>query len=117
MRIELLRYKKRSKIDQSGTSVTRVSGTQSAMEREVASMTKKGLWKICKFIKNEVKLNKAVKFVMEKMDLADFDGLDGEALVSAQEEWKSLHSKFVRTSLNKQRNYVQQVSFGAGSVT
>ena len=117
MKMELLRYKKRAKIDQSGTSAPRLSGTQSAMVREVQSTTKKGLWKICKFIKNDQKLNKAVKYVMEMMDLADFDGLEGEALVSAQEEWKVHHSKFVRQALNKQRNYVQQVSFGARSVT
>ena len=54
---------------------------------------------------------------MEQMDLNEFDGLEGAALVEAQENWKASHRKYIRTAMNKQRNYVQQVSFGYQSVT
>ena len=110
-RMEIARLKKRQKVDKSSSSGAAKSGTSSAMEREVAKTTKTQLWKICKFIKNDSKLNKATKCVMEKMVLAELEGLEGTELVEAQEEWKGQHSKQVRTALNQQRNYVQQVRY------
>ena len=117
LKLEIIRLKKRQKLDRSGTSAPSGSGTAKAMEREVGKTSKTSLWKVCKFLKNETKLNKAAKFVMEQMDLNEFDGLEGAALVEAQENWKASHRKYIRTAMNKQRNYVQQVSFGYQSVT
>ena len=117
LKLQILRLKKRQKLEKSGTSRASGSGTAKAMEREVSKTTKTVLWKVCKFIKSDTKLNKATKLVMEQMELAELEGLEGEALVEAQESWKATYRKVVRTSMNKQRNYVQQVSFGYQYVT
>ena len=117
LKIEILRLKKRQQLVQTGTSKAAGSGTAKAMEREVAKTSKTALWKVCKFIKNDTKLLKATKFVMEQMDLVELQGLQGADLVEAQESWKMAHSKSVRMAVNRQRNYVQQVSFGYQYVT
>ena len=108
LKLELFRMKKRMKLERAGTSAPKSAGTQHAMKREVHKCTKTSLWKICKFIKNETKQVKATKFVMEKLDLAELEGLEGEELVNAQETWKATYKEEVRWALNKQRNYVQQ---------
>ena len=40
--------------------------------------------------------------------LTEFEGLKDAELADAEEIWKNRYARFVRTSLNKQRNYVQQ---------
>ena len=107
LKLELARIRKKIKLEQSGKSAQK-SSTQTAMEREVRKCAKTKLWKVCKFIKNSSKLDKAVKFVMEALDLQELEGLKGTALVDAQETWMATYKVEVRTALNKQRNYVQQ---------
>ena len=109
LKLELRRIQKKLKLDRTGGSGRPiVAGTNRAMQREVHKCTKQKLWKICKFLRSQGKLDKATKFVMEKLQLAEMDGLEGSDLVDAQETWKATFSKSVRTALNKQRNYVQQ---------
>ncbi len=108
LKLELHRLKKRLKLDQSGRSKTLKKGTQTAMEREVKKCSKTILWKVCKFLKNEKKLDKAAKYVMSSLYLSEQEGLTGKALVDAQEVWMAQWRALIRRSLNKQRNYVQQ---------
>jgi hypothetical protein len=109
LKMKLLRLQKKLKLDRTGAARNSASsGTQTAMVREVSKCTKSKLWKVCKFIKNHAKLDKATKFVMETLDLTEMEGLKGKELVEAQEVWKAKYSGVVRQALNKQRNYVQQ---------
>ena len=117
LKLEMLRLKKRMKLDKSGSNGPAISGTDKAMQREVTKTAKQQLWKICKFIKNDAKLMKATKFVMEQMELVELQGLEGAKLVDAQETWKKRYCPSVRTAINKMRNYVQQVSSGDQYVT
>ena len=107
LREQLARSKKQLKISRNGGSASK-KGTSRAMEKEVAKVTKTDLWKICKFFKNQTKAMKGTKCVMEKLELLEFEGLEGEKLAEAQEEWKGNYVVTVREALNMQRNYVQQ---------
>ncbi len=108
LQLEVHRLKKRLKLDQSGSKKTLKNGTQKAMEREVKKCSKTILWKVCKFLKNEKKLDKATKYVMGSLYLTEMEGLSGKALVDAQEVWMAQWRAVIRKALNKQRNYVQQ---------
>ena len=109
LRLKLRRIEKKLKLNRTGgVARNKEAGSNRAMQREVHKCTKQRLWKICKFLRNQNKLDKATKFVMEKLQLADLEGLEGAKLVDAQEIWKATFSPHVRTALNKQRNYVQQ---------
>lgn len=109
LKMQLLRMEKKLKLDRTGAANSSIQiGTQSAMQREVKKCTKTTLWKICKFLKNHTKLDKATKFVMESLNLTEMEHLQDADLVEAQEVWKAKYSQDVRIALNKQRNYVQQ---------
>jgi hypothetical protein len=108
LKLKLAAAQSRLKFRRGGDRTFIAAGTQSAIAREVAKASKTSLWKVCKFIRNESKLLKATKFVMETLALSEMHGLEGEELVSRQEEWKAEHSGTVRKSINMQRNYVQQ---------
>ena len=108
LKLELLRAKKKIKLEQTGAPRSGTPGTESAMQREVKKCAKNILWKVCKFLKNDAKLSKATKYVMETLVLSEHEGLEGAELIEAQEVWKKTCEVDVRTALNRQRNYVQQ---------
>ena len=89
------------------SSGTMALNKSEAMELVVAKTTKRELWKICKFIKNEDFLLKATNYVMQCLDLSDFEGYHGKELIERQEIWKATYSSVVREALNRHRNYVQ----------
>ena len=80
-------------------------GTDTAMHREVKKNAQTDLWQKCKHIRNERYLNKATRFLMDMMDIASFDGLEGKALQDAQDLWVENWQETVRKGVNFQRNY------------
>ena len=108
LKVQLAAMQQRLKLERTGQASRLKSTNQKAMSREVAKCTKQQLWKICKFIKSESKLVKATRFVMQKLDLAEMEGLEGKDLAEAEEVWIATYKDDVRVALNKQRNYCQQ---------
>lgn len=77
------------------------------MDREAMRVTKTDFWQVCKIIRSEKCLTKAVKFVFDRFDhLQDLEGLSGTKLAEKQEEWKESQKNNVRIGINNQRNYV-----------
>ena len=81
------------------------SSVMTAMEKEVVRVAKGALWQRCKHIRSESYLYKATKFVMMQLDLPDFDGLEGEDLLQAQDMWIQRHQDCVREAINARRSY------------
>ena len=82
-------------------------GTDSAETRLVHSTTKKQLFKICKFVKDNNQLMKATRIVMGLLKLKSLEGLQDEALVVAEETWIAANMDTVRLGINDHRNYIQ----------
>jgi hypothetical protein len=108
LKMELVRMKKRITLINNVKAGKPASGTPKALTDEVKSEVSNFLWANCKFIKNDQFLIKATRLVMQQMELADFDGLEGEDLIEAEEIWVATHKDTVRRQLNYQRNYVHQ---------
>ena len=72
LKVELARAHKKLKLVTSATKSASKPGNQSAMQREVSKAAKTVLWKVCKFLKNEAKLDKAAAFLMTKLELPGF---------------------------------------------
>ena len=108
LKLKLASLQKQMKLQRTGDNGGGRTTNQAAMSKEVVRVTKKSLWKVCKFIKSEKKLRKATRFVMKQLELAELEGLEGEELMQAEEEWIFSYQDDVRRALNKQRNYVQQ---------
>ena len=109
LQMKLHRLQVRMKLDrQPKVNGKKKSSQKTAMEIVTARETKQGLWKVCKFIKNEKKLYKASKYVMQKLDLQDHQGLSPKEKMEAEETWLADNKDTVRKALNAQRNYVQQ---------
>lgn len=108
LKIQLARMQKKLKLSSGRAKSVSKPGNMTAMEREVTKTTKNALWKVCKFIKNETKLDKAATFVMKNLELQELEGLEGTELAEAEETWKATYRSDIRVALNNQRNYVQQ---------
>ena len=79
-----------------------------AMDNLVKKTAKTKLFKVCKFVKNEGKLNKATKYCMLQLNLREMaDMLPVDRAVAAK-AWIKRNRDTVRKALNSQRNYVQQ---------
>ena len=81
-------------------------GTLSAIQELIFSASKKHLWQRCKFIRSDTKLRKGTKFVFDKLDLTEFEGLEGDQRNEAIEQWIATNENLVRQGINAQRNYV-----------
>ena len=96
----------RAKMRLQAQSVVKNMVVSDAMASAVKKCTNQELWKICKFFKNDNFLRKGTNFVMQKLELAELQGLDLKERIKKEEIWKELHAPVVRESLNKHRNYV-----------
>lgn len=77
-----------------------------ALEREISKSCKNTLWQINKVIVSDAKLKRATKLVLEDLDLMAFDGLEGDELELATNQWVLDHMEQVGTEINKHRGYV-----------
>ena len=98
------RLKNRNKAP-SGKGKGKKPGTSNAMNSEVEAVAKTDLWQKCKQIRNQKYLVKATKCVMHKLDLKEFQGLEGEDLELARKDWVEDNKETVRKSINEKRNY------------
>ena len=109
LQLKLDRLKTRMKLARQPKAKRRKKNTQkTAMEKCAAETAKKGLWKVCKFIKSDKKLYKATKMVMRDLELQEHEGLFGKGKMEAEEAWIAENKDTVRVAVNEQRNYVQQ---------
>jgi len=96
----------RAKMRLHAQSVAKSHTVSDAMIAQVKKVTSKELWKHCKFFKNEDFLRKGTNFVMQKLELAELEGLSQKERIKREEIWKEVHAPYVREALNKHRNYV-----------
>jgi hypothetical protein len=106
---QIVRMRKRMKlINHKPSKSASKKGTTKALLNEIRKEVKDGLWANCKFIKNQVFLDKATRVVMAELELADLEGLEGEELIEAEEVWVAVNQDTVRRAMNSTRNYVHQ---------
>jgi len=96
----------RNKMRLQAQTVAKTVTVSEAMANAVKKCTKKDLWKVCKFIKNDDFLRKGANFVMQKLELSDLDGIPVKERIKREEIWKEVHGPIIRETLNKHRNYV-----------
>lgn len=86
----------------------------SAMEGQVRKEVGKKLWRVCKFIKNDERLNAATTIVMEAIDPGKYslEGIeegtdDHNSRIQDRNNFISLYREIVRDEINGKRSYVQ----------
>ena len=83
-------------------------GTTRAMISEVRRMTKQAIWPHVKIIKTPQQLTLVTQKVMERLNLQELNGLEGQDLDVAQKIWINTYKPIIRTILNDARNYSNQ---------
>jgi hypothetical protein len=84
------------------------TGTDAAMEREIAKAVQLYLWPSVKFLVDEPMLAAITGNLFDKMDLGEKDGKSGPELVLAKTIWVAKWKETVGQCYNTHRNYVQQ---------
>jgi len=83
-------------------------GTTRAMISEVRRMTKQAIWPHVKIIKTPKQLTLVTRKVMERLNLQELNGLEGQELDVAQTLWINTYKPIIRGILNDARNYSNQ---------
>ena len=84
------------------------AGTVTAVQRLLMDVTKQFLFPKVKVIRNEAQLLKATRMIMDRLDLQNLNGLEGQDLATAQEIWIMENKEHVLHAINNARNYVNQ---------
>ena len=112
LKMENERLKKRNKMIQNGKGYNKKNKKEngqrrkkSAKETEIENIVKVELWQQTKNITTSKKLVIATNIVLKECDTTEFDGLTGQALKDAKEDWVRDHQEIVLSALNSHRNY------------
>ena len=91
-----------------GKKKAKKPGTATGVDNVVKSTTKSFLFPRVKVIKNEAAVQKATRMIMNRLDLQNLTGLEGQDLATAEQIWIENSKDLVREAINGGRNYVNQ---------